>query len=252
MSSAFVSYSSLHSALNARFRGHSERDWQEWQDRHHYETAALIPERAEHAWIKRRKLNYRGVVGKNALTQLIAANVDQAFLDEIGQLSALRRLEFQWPFLGTDLTPLLNLKRLEHLSIDSPRKLDDFSPLLQLPALRTLLITDAKKMPDLKWLSGAHHLEVIGIEGAIDSDHKIESLAPLAELRSLRAFLGVSTRLVDKSLMPLARCPRLEYLSIARCAPRLEFEQLREARPDIVCTWFDPNSWGKSMVRPVP
>ena len=173
----------------------------------------------------------------------------RAFLEEVGKVSGLRRLELEWPFLGADLTPLLALKRLEHLSINSPRNLADLSALLQLPALRKLMITNARNMPDIEWLRGAHHLEVIGIEGAIDSPCKIDSLAPLAGLASLRAFLGVSSKLTDKRLMPLAECPKLEYLSIARCAPRSEFELLHEARPDIVCNWFDPKAWGKPVLR---
>jgi hypothetical protein len=112
-----------------------------------------------------------------------------------------------------------------------------------------LLITNAKKMPNIEWLSDAHHLEVIGIEGAIDSDYKIESLAPLTGLRSLRAFLGVSARLAEKRLTPLAHCPNIEYLSIARCAPRSEFELLHQARPDIVCRWFDQMAWEKTVLR---
>lgn len=247
MSGAFATYPSLESALSAKFRGHRDRDWRKWSERHHYETAAQIPDDAERAWLGRHKLNYRGIADKGALKHLIAANVDQPFFEEIGKLSDLRRLELEWPFLGTDLTPLLALKGLEHLSIDSPRKLSDFSALLELPSLRTLLITNAKRMPNIEWLSGAHHLEVIGIEGAIDSDYKIETLAPLAGLASMRAFFGVSTRLADKRLTPLAQCPKLEYLSMARCAPRSEFELLHEARSDIVCRWFDPKAWGQHV-----
>jgi hypothetical protein len=250
MNGAFDSYPSPESALSARFRGHRDRDWKEWGERHYFEAAAQIPEDAARAWVGRQKLNYRTIADKNALAHLIAANVDQPFLKEIGQLSRLRRLELEWPFLGTDLTPLLALKELEHLSIDSPRKLSDFSGLLELPSLRTLLITNPKRMPNIEWLSGAHHLEVIGIEGAIDSPYKIESLAPLAGLRSLRAVLCLSTRLADKRLSPLAQCPQLEYLSIARCAPRSEFELLRAARPDLVCSWFDPRAWTRPVVRP--
>ena len=249
MSGAFASYPSIESALGARFRGHCDRDWQEWGEAHHYEAAADIPDGAERAWIGRRKLNYRGIAAKKGLTHLIAANVDQPFLQEIGSLSRLRRLELEWPFLGSDLAPLLALRQLEHLSIDSPRKLSDFSALLDLPVLRTLLITNAQKMPDIEWLRGAHHLEVIGIEGAIDRPYRIESLAPLAGLRSLRAFLGVSTQLADKRLLPLASCPKLEYLGIARCAPRPEFELLRQARPDVVCRWFDPQAWETPVLR---
>jgi hypothetical protein len=183
------------------------------------------------------------------LRHLIAAKADQAFLKEIASLSELRRLELEWPFLGDDLTPLLALTHLEHLSIHSPRKLSDFSALLDLPSLRTLLVTNAKNMPNLDWLKEAHHLEVIGIQGATNSDYRIESLKPLAGLGSLRAFLGASTRLADKCLMPLASCLKLEYLSIARCAPRSQFEQLHQARPDILCRWFDPKAWNPMVLK---
>jgi hypothetical protein len=114
---------------------------------------------------------------------------------------------------------------------------------LALSSLRTLLITNAKRMTNIEWLSGAHHLEVIGIEGAIDSESEIESLEPLAGLRSLRAFFGVSTWLADKRLTPLAQCPALEYVSIARCASRSEFEMLHLAQPNLVCQWFDAEAW---------
>ena len=120
MSAAFDSYPSLERALNAQFRGHRDRDWQEWKHRHFYESAAEIPDGANCAWLIRQKLNYRGITDRGALEHLIAANVDQAFLEEIGTLGGLRRLEFEWPFLGMDLTALRALDRLEHLSIDSP------------------------------------------------------------------------------------------------------------------------------------
>lgn len=249
MDGNFNAYPSLVSAYDARFRGHQHRNWQDWAVRHRYEDAAGIPPNAEEVWLCRQKLNYQGIADKKAIKHLIASKVDQAFLEEIGSLVDLRRLELEAPFLGDDLTPLRSLGQLEYLSIDSPRMLSDFSALLELPSLRTLLITNAKKMPDIEWLDDAHFLEVLGIEGAIDSDYKIESLAPLAGLMSLRAFLGVSTRLADKSLMPLAQCPELEFLSIARCAPRSEFEQLHQARPDIVCRWFDSKAWGPAVLK---
>ncbi|WP_338502243.1 hypothetical protein V6R86_03775 [Sphingomonas kaistensis] len=251
MNAAFDTYPSLEMAFSDRFRGHNERDWTEWAERHFYDSATAIPPQAGEVWLNRQKLNYRGISDKNAIRHLIAANVDQAFLGEIGSLVDLKRLELECPFLAADLTPLLSLTNLEHLSIDSPRNLSDLSPLLELPRLKTLLITNAKKMPNIEWLRGAHHLEVIGIEGAIDCDYTIQSLAPLAGLRSLRAFLGVSTRLADKSLMPLAECPKLEFLAIARFAPRSAFEQLQQARPDIFCRWFDPKAWGTAALKPI-
>ena len=244
MTGTFDTYPGLGSALNHRYRGHAERDWQEWQAQHFYEQAAAIPDDAQRVWLGRQdKLSHRGLSAKQNVRHLIVGNADQACIDEIGRLGELERLELEAPLLAGDLEPLLGLPSLKHLSIDSPRKIADFSPLLKLPSLRTLLITNAKLMPDLEWLRPADHLEVIGIEGGMYSTATIASLAPLAGLRSLQAFLATSTRLADKELMPLAECPSLRFIGIARVAPQSEFERLMQARPDICCDWFRPEMW---------
>ena len=239
----FDSYPSLERALSDRFRGHAVRDLEEWRDKHAYSAASDIPVDAENAWIGRQKRNYRGIGERQGLRHLISGNVDQPFLDEIGNLGRLERLELEWPMVAKELTPLLGLKNLSYLSIDSPRNIADFAILLELRKLRTLIITNPKKMADLGWLAEAHHLEVIGIEGGMWSPYRIPTLRPLAGLRALRAFLGVSTSLADQDLAPLADCPRLEYLGIACVAPRAEFDRLGKARPDLICDWFRPEMW---------
>ena len=250
MQNEMSTFPTLGMALNARYRGHDDRDWQEWQAKHFYRDASVVPGDADRVWLGREsKLSHRGLAEKQAIRHLIVGNADQACLEEIGQLQDLERLELEYPMLAADLSPLLDLPRLRHLSIDSPRKLADFSPLLQLPALRTLILTNAKKMTDLEWLSSAHHLEVLGIEGGMWSTMTIPSLSPLAGLSSLQAFLGTSTKLLDKNLMPLAECPSLKFIGIARVAPRDEFERLSEARPDVYCDWFRPEMWQKSALR---
>ncbi len=239
----FDKLSTLESALNDRFRGHADRDFSEWSEKHAYIRSSDIPIDAKNAWIGRQKLNYRDIGQRESLRHLISGNVDQPFLDEIGNLGGLERLELDWPMVAKDLTPLLKLLNLAYLTIDSPRHIADFRPLLELPALRTLIITNPTKMADLSWLVEAHHLEVIGIEGGMWSPYKIPTLRPLAGLRALRAFLGVSTKLADQSLDPLADCPRLEFLRIACVASQAEFDRLKKAKPALVCDWFRPNMW---------
>lgn len=243
MNQQFDVYPTLGSALNAQFRGHAGRDWDEWK-KYFYKDAGLIPDHAERVWLGREgKHSYRGLSSKRHIRELVVGHADQACIEEIGRLADLERLELNYPVTASDLSPLLDLGSLKHLDIDSPRKIADFSPLLKLPALRTLMIENAKLLSDLDWLNSAHHLEVIGIEGGMDSNATIPSLRPLAGLRSLQAFLATSTRLTDKNLMPLAECPNLRFLGIARVAPQAEFERLKQARPDIHCSWFDPGMW---------
>ncbi|RYZ65781.1 MAG: hypothetical protein EOP09_13730 [Proteobacteria bacterium] len=234
---------SLESALNDRYRGHSDRNWTEWSDSHSYCDADSIPTDASKALIGRQKLNYRGISKHRSLRHLISGNVDQSFLQEICELAELERLELEWPMVAKDLSPLIRLKKLTFLSIDSPRNIADFSLLLNLPSLRTLIITNPKKMTDLEWLSEAHHLEVIGIEGGTWSPYNVPTLKPLAGLRSLKAFLGVSIKVADQSLAPFVHCPTLEYLGIACVAPKAEFDDLKKARPKLICNWFRDEMW---------
>ena len=71
----------LASTFNDRFRGHDNRNWDEWQTAHAYASAAEIPPHAERAWIGRQKLNYRGIGDRTKLRHLIASNVEQSFLN---------------------------------------------------------------------------------------------------------------------------------------------------------------------------
>ena len=232
----------LHAALNDRYRGHDTRDWQEWST---FATADAgeVPLDAERALLHRVKTSHRGIGERQALKHLIAGSADQAYLDEICTITGLERLELEYPVTAKTLDPLRSLTRLRHLSIDSPRHISDFTPVLELPSLTTLLITNAKHMVDIAWLAGAHHLEVLGIEGSMWTAQKIPTLAPLAGLRGLRAFFATSTRLGDHDLSPIAELPRLELLGCARFAPREEFERLHQRKPDLVCTWFRPEAW---------
>ena len=55
MSDAADTYPSLSSALSARFRGHTERNWKEWHARHYFPTAAAIPEAADKVLLGREE-----------------------------------------------------------------------------------------------------------------------------------------------------------------------------------------------------
>jgi len=240
---SFSVFSQQESQLNLKFRGLPGEGRAEWSRKHSRERAEDIPADAEEASLRREKFNYRGLGSRQKLKTLIAGNVDQPFLEEIGKLKNLEWLELEYPFVATDLAPLLQLKSLRHLKIDSPRKITNFQSLLELPALEALFLENAKHLADLEWLRSAHHLSVIGIEGGMWTRQRVPSLQPIAGLRGLQAFFGTSLRVADKDLMPLAACPKLEFIGIAATVPRSEFERLHAARPDIICSWFRSEPW---------
>lgn len=235
-------YLKKESALNARFRGIDALDRSEWKAVT-TQNANDVPLDAERACVARVKSSHKGIGDRKALKHLIAGAVDQAYLDEICTIRGLERLDLAYPVTAKSLDGLRALGRLRHLKIDSPRNIADFTPLLELPSLKTLLVENAKHMADIAWLAGAHHLEVIGIEGSMWTAQKIPTLAPLAGLKGLRAFFATSTRLGDKDLSPLAECPRLELLGCAQFVPREEFERLHRMKPDLICSWFHPKLW---------
>ncbi|MFN3815240.1 hypothetical protein [Brevundimonas sp.] len=237
-----ASLTALDSNLNARFRGLDGHDWNEWFEIQ-CDNASTVPPGAERAWLNRKKASHKGIRERLSLTHLIAGAADQSYLAEIGTLVNLERLELEHPVTAHDLSPLHALKKLKHLRLVSPRRITDFKPLLELSSLKTLFIENLGHMTEIDWLRGADHIEVLGIEGSIWKPHVIPSLAPLSGLKSLKAFFATSVRLKDQDLSALGSCPRLEYLSCARFAPRASFERLHALNSRLVCRWFGPEGW---------
>lgn len=222
---------------NAYYRGHVVQGWPEWSAPR-ITSAAEIPMDAKHAILRRAKASHRGIGTRRGLRGLLAGAVDQAYLDEIGALTALEYLQLGWPVTARDLSPLERLTSLETLKIDSPRNVTDFGLVLRLPRLRRLLIENAKHIHDLAWLRGADHLWALGVEGSLWTTQVLDGVAPLAGLK-MEALFFTSVRLKDKDLTPLADCPNLKYLGCARFAPKANFDALKALRPDIACAWFD-------------
>lgn len=187
------------------------------------------------------------------LRVLTAGAVDGPFLEEIGELHALEELTLEWPVTAPNLLPLLNLRKLRRLRIDSPRAVTDFTPLVRLPELTSLEIENAKHLHDLAWLRPfKDRLEVLGIDGSINTAQKIASLEPLDGFAFRRLTL-TNVRLADKDLGPLINCRNLRELVCARfIATQADFMRLADARPDMACTWFDPDNWGPRQLRPPP
>src|SRR6478735_8764799 len=206
---------------------------------HWVARAADIPQQATFAGLGRDKASHRGIGARRSLTTLFASAVDQAYLEEIGELEGLEYLWLGWPVTAKDLTPLTRLERLRFLKLDSPRAVTDFAPLTRLPALTHLFVENARHMSGLEWLAPLQgQLTSLGIEGSMWTMQKLPSLAPLAGF-AFEALCMTSVRLADKNLTPLASCPRLRHLGCARFAPKASFEELKALRPDVACSWFD-------------
>lgn len=209
----------------------------------HYARGEDVPMDANAARLGRDQASHRGIGKRTALRELAASSVNQDFLDEIGQLTALEYLELGYPMTAKDLRPLTALRSLRHLTIDSPRAIADFTPILELPVLERLFIENARHLTSLDWLRPLKgQLRSLGIEGSLWTKQRIPTLKPL-EGFELEALFLTSTSLDDQDLSPIATMPRIKLLATGINAPRSQFEALKRAKPELQCEWFDPQAW---------
>ncbi len=195
------------------------------------------------ARLSREQTSHCGLSRRTELRELEAHAVNQAFLEEIGSLAGLDYLALDYPVTATDLSPLTALAELRILKINSPRNVADFTPLLAMPKLERLFIENAKHMTDLEWLRPlVGQLRVLGVEGSMYTAQRIPTLTPL-EGFALEALFLTSTKLGDQSLAPLRTMNSLKFLGAALNAPRVEFEALHAAQPQLECKWFRAEMW---------
>ncbi|WP_369026071.1 hypothetical protein [Qipengyuania sp. RANM35] len=175
---------------------------------------------------------------------LTASAVTQDFLDEICELENLEWLTLEWPVTAESLEGLTRLKKLHRLKLDSPRNITDFTPLTRIFGLTRLEIENAKHLFDLRWIRPLKdRLEMLGLDGSINTTQKLESLDPLDGFAFSELSL-VSTSVKDKDLSPLITCRNLSRLECAKAVSNFEgFMALADARPDMACQWFDPDWW---------
>ncbi|SEK25167.1 hypothetical protein SAMN05216214_101220 [Atopomonas hussainii] len=201
-------------------------------------TLAEVPLDARRVSFRRERHSQRGLAARGAIEQLVAKQVNQAFVQEIAQLSALSYLEIH-DLTATDLTPLGQLKQLRTLKLIDVRAPCAWEPLLELASLRRLFIENAKHLHRLDAFQQAHQLIALGIEGGMWRQQRLASLAPLAGLRRLEALFLTAVKLDDPALHYLAEIPRLRLLDCARFAPQENFADLRRLRPELVCRWCE-------------
>ncbi|WP_282605189.1 hypothetical protein [Pelagibius sp. Alg239-R121] len=215
------------------------RDVENWPELHRFVTELEdIAPNAERALFYREENSHRGIARFSSLRKLKANMVNQAFFEEICELGNLEYLSIE-TVTAENLASLKKLHGLRVLQIDGLRRATDFHLLAELSGLTGLYVVNAKHLQSLDFLSNAHHLQRIGIEGSMWTKQKIDSLAPLRGLKALESLFMTSVQLTDKDLSYLAECPQLLELHCARFAPKANFERLRRLMPGLQCRWND-------------
>jgi hypothetical protein len=212
------------------------REWTEWPDC--VTSVTDISEKSNSVHFYREKNSHKGIFEFKNITRLLAKQVNQKFLNEISELKNLEYLELETVTAET-LGKLSELPKLRYLKIQGIRKASDFIKLLDIRSLEKLFIESAKNLRSIDFISSAQQLVVLGIEGGMYTNQKLDSVKPISGLANLEALYLSSVQLLDKNLDYLSSNPKLLYLSSARFAPKSSFDSLKTLMPNINCKWCD-------------
>lgn len=135
----------------------------------------------------------------------------------------------------TTIAPLLQLARLDMLSLWWVQKLADLTPLSGMK-LQSLVLDDIRYANDIRPVAAIQDLRALTIAGGMNSTQLVNSLQPLSDLPKLTELWTVAIKLGDDSLRPLVKCAALRDLNLPNTFPTEEYAYLRAKRSDIRCT----------------
>jgi hypothetical protein len=192
--------------------------------------------------LQRVRASHRGIAALGSIVRLWAYAVDHSFLDEICRMLSLELLYLEH-VTATDLSGLGRLSRLTRLIVVDATKVEDLDWVPSLDSLEALALENFKRVHDLSPLARLTRLRALGIEGSLWTPMRVATLRPLSDLPSLEALFLTNLRVADRSLEPLHGLRRLRVLQCAKFFPRVEFQRLENALPDLRCQWFDARWW---------
>ena len=188
----------------------------------------------------RERNSQRGLHRHGAIRKLWADGVDDAFLDEIVRMPALETLSLG-RVTATDLRPLAALPHLRRLVVTDASRIEDLEWTRGLQ-VESLALENLKQVALLDPLAQLTGLRGLAVEGSMWTAMRVASLQPLAALQALEGLFLTNLRVADRSLRPLHDLPRLRELQCARWYADGEFAALAAARPNLRCSWFDPET----------
>ncbi|MET4098660.1 hypothetical protein ABIB37_000897 [Agrococcus sp. UYP10] len=188
------------------------------------------------------------------LTSLsVEAGVDQDFLDVIGSLRGLRRLDVETGTYG-DLVPLAGLQRLRAVILDC-RRVRSVAPLLALQDLHSIELYGAAKVEDLERLGELDTLRDLAFSATPSSTLQVRptSFSWMSRLRNLQS-LHLAGAVISADLTPLAELPKLRHLTIPlRRRYRAQVEEFAAssvAFADLAQRYAEEDAHGWSVAMP--
>lgn len=161
-----------------------------------------------------------------------SAQLNQELFDSVCEMPNLEGLCIDQSNLQS-LGQLPKLKGLKHLYIGNAPKIKDISPLTELTNLVTLDLENIKVLQDISPICELKWLEGLQIDGAMMTYQKINTLKPIDKLQNLKYLTLIATKILDKSLRPIAGIKSLVRVSTANWYKKGEFEYLCNNLPNL-------------------
>lgn len=157
----------------------------------------------------------------------LTTRTNQKIFDAVCRMPNLEGLWVKWGAGVTDISPLIQLKKLKHLHLGGFTKVDSIELLGNFTQLKTLELEQFNKITDFTVVGKLTQLQGLGLDGSIWTHQKIDTLKPLQHLKKLRYLTLTATQIQDKSFDPILELPVLTMFSCSWNYPVTEFEKLK-------------------------
>lgn len=176
---------------------------------------------------------------KKAKSLSIRHRVKQDFFDAICQMKNLENLTF-WSSKVEDITALQQLKKLRFLKLWSFTQLKDISPLVKMKSLTHLSIDNCFKVENYEVIGKM--VQLVGLElcGDTFAPRKLmlNSLKPFEKLINLKHFDLSSASVRDKQYDSLLKMKSLERLDFLAGMPEQIREKIKRQHPQLKAGFF--------------
>jgi hypothetical protein len=169
---------------------------------------------------------------KNVKYIWFSAQLNQELFDSVCEMPNLEGLCIDSSSIQS-IEKLPKLSSLKHLYIANAPKIKDISPLVEMTNLVTLDLENIKVLQDISPICELTGLEGLGIDGAMMTYQKIITLKPIHKLQNLKYLTLIATKILDKSLSPIADIKSLVRVSTANWYKKGVFEYLFNNLPNL-------------------
>lgn len=165
--------------------------------------------------------------------------VDQTFFEAICKMKNLEHLHF-WTSTVEDISSISKLQKLRYLDMESFSRLLDISPILMLKNLEVLSIESSFKVENYDLLGQMTSLKGLRLGGNTFSPKnlRLKSLKPFSKLKHLKHLDLSSSSVIDNSYETILELNSLERFDIAVLIPQSIRQSIKANHKNLKAGFF--------------